>query len=120
MTRKIADRDLIPIYDELKGLDHHVADEKRAKCGARRVSRHPVDDPKTDERRTDIARKNLRFAGSREAEVREHRRWEDEEGETEDDRGYAADHESEARTHAGRVLDLPQATTGAERNRFHP
>jgi len=100
LSRKRARSDLVAVDQQLESLDNDVADEERAKRLAGRVPCHPVDHAETDERGADVAREDLRlYRGTTQAEARKHRGGEDEEAETESDRGDAADHEGEARAH---------------------
>src|SRR6266550_1902996 len=73
LRRKIAHDDLVAIDEQLERLDDHVTDEKRSQRFARRVARHPVDDPETDERRPDVTRQDPGRDRGREAESGQHR-----------------------------------------------
>ena len=103
LTREISGDDLVGVDEQLERLHDHVADEKRAQHLSGRVPRHPVDHAKADERRTDVTREDLRGDGSGDPEAREHRLRRHEQREAEEERGDAADHEREARTHGAQT-----------------
>lgn len=61
LSRKIANRDCVPVDEKLERLHDDVADEERAQHLAGRVPGHPVDDTETDESGPDIAGQDLGF-----------------------------------------------------------
>ena len=100
LRRKIADRDLVAVDEELERLHHDVSDEERAERLSGRVARHPVDDAEADQRRADVTREHFR----RRPDVRDRtppasRSGEDEQRESEEERSDAADMKSKARAH---------------------
>lgn len=111
LSGQIADRDLVGVHDKLERLDHHIADKEGAEGFAPGAPRHPVDDPEPDERRSDIARQDLRFGGNSQAEASEHRGGENQQRQAEDDGGEAADHKGEARAHRRRVPECCERDT---------